>query len=168
MRFSKKTEATASMPVNPSKKSLRGRLLRSSLVIALLTGVLPFVFSAPSYASAYGCTGYGHLIGWAGKTVRNGTWCGSVVGNGTYVNYVGGNFYTHIPLDDVCNFSERSEFYDSSGHYYGYVQTATYNRCSYVTDLPNIGLNRTMKKGYVLMKLISNGATVATVEESIL
>jgi hypothetical protein len=71
-------------------------------------------------------------------------------------------------VDSICNFSERSEFYNSNDGYYGYVQTPTYYRCSNASDLPDIYLNRNMSRGYVLMKLISNGATVATVKESIL
>jgi len=167
MNITSKTKA--SLTLVSVAKALRAnrRLVVSSSALALLTGVLPLAFSSPASASAYGCTTYGHSVTYKGITVKNGTWCGTINGNGQYVNYVSGNFYTHVPWDDVCNFSERSEFYDSSGHYYGYVQTATFYRCSYASDLPNIYLKRTMKKGYVLMKLVSNGGTVATVKENI-
>ncbi len=138
----------------------------SALVLAGLAGSVAFATDAS--ASAYGCTTYGHRVTFKGVSAVNGTWCGTINGSGTYVNYVGGNFYTHlVPLDQICNFSERSEFYDSNGHYYGYVQTPTAYRCSNASDLPSISLKRNMSRGYVLMKLISNGGTVATVKESI-
>jgi hypothetical protein len=142
-------------------------VLGTGISALALAGSVAFATNAS--ASAYGCTFYGHHVTYKGVTVYNGTWCGTVTGNGTYVNYVGGNFYTHlVPLDSVCNFSEVSDFYNSNGDYYGYVQTPTYHRCSNASDLPNIYLNRNMRSGYVLMKLIANGATVAAVKESIL
>jgi len=140
----------------------------AGVVAALAPVAVLYATEAPASASAYGCTGYGSGISWQGMYIKNGTWCGSIVGNGTYVSYVGGNFYTHVAINAVCNFSERAEFFDSNGHYYGYVQSPTYYRCSYASDLPNMYLNQYVRRGFVNMKLLSNGGTVATVQESIL
>lgn len=147
----------------------KGAVLGAGASALALTGLAGSIaFATAASASAYGCAGYGNKVTYHHVTVSNGTWCGTITGNGAYVNYIGGNFYTHlVPLDQICNFSERSQFYNSDGHYYGYVQTRTYYRCSNASDLPDIYLKRNMSRGYVLMKLISNGATVATVKESI-
>jgi hypothetical protein len=170
MRLNWRRQAESSGYKAGTGKQKKGRVTigagASALVIASLAGSVAFATDAS--ASAYGCTTYGHKVSYKGVTVANGTWCGTINGSGTYVNYVGGNFYTHIvPLDQICNFSERSEFYDSNGHYYGYAQTPIAYRCSNLSDLPNMYLKRNMSRGYVLMKLISNGGTVATVLESI-
>jgi len=166
-----KQEAPSECGAGASKRKIgsvtKAVVLGAGVSAFALAGSVAFATGAS--ASAYGCTFYGHHVTYKGVSVYNGTWCGTITGNGTYVDYVGGNFYTHVvPLDSICNFSERSEFYNSNGSYYGYVQTPTYYRCSNASDLPDIYLNRNMNRGYVLMKLISNGATVATVEESIL
>jgi hypothetical protein len=163
------TVPTLSAGTNEQPAALKSRKV-TLFVAALATALTALLVSTATSASAsaYGCTGYGTGVSWQGVYVRNGTWCGSVVGSGTYVNYVGGNFYNHIPgINNVCNFRERAEFYTSTGAYWGSVTSPTYYRCSAASDLPNLYLNRYVPQGYVLLKLQSNGGTVATISESI-
>ena len=145
---------------------IKKKLFTLALVIAALAGS-GIATAGSASASAYGCTTYGHSVTWKGITVKNGTWCGGVVGSGDYISYVQGNFYTHLPLDSVCNFSMKADFYDVNGNWYGWVTTGVYYRCSLASDLPNIGMYQNVRAGKVRISLVSNGATVAAVYESI-
>ena len=142
------------------------RLLALALAIAALAGT-GIVTAGSASASAYGCTGYGTGISWQGFYVKNGTWCGGVNGSGTYINYIYGNFYTHVALNSVCNFSMKADFYDVNGNWYGWRTTGVQYRCSFVSDLPIISMYQYVRAGKVRISLVSNGGTVAAVEESI-
>ena len=145
---------------------VKKRLFTLALAIAALAGS-GIATAGSASASAYGCTGYGSGVAWQGLNVKNGTWCGGVVGSGTYIKYVQGNFYTHVALNSVCNFSMKADFYDVNGHWYRWVTTGVYYRCSYASDLPNINMNQNVRAGKVRISLVSNGAIVAAVYESI-
>ncbi len=129
--------------------------------VALISG------ATAANASSYGCTGYGTGISWQGVYIKNGTFCGAVNGSGNYVNYVGGNFYTHVALNSICNFSLKADFYDVNGNWYTWATTGVSYRCSLASDLANIPIYSNMRSGSVRVSLMSNGGTVAAVWESI-
>jgi hypothetical protein len=143
--------------------------IRLVALLAALGGLLGLgiVAASPASASAYGCTGYGHGVTWGGYYVKNGTFCGAINGSGTYVNYVGGNFYTHVAMDAVCNFSLKADFYDVNGNWYTWRTTGVSYRCSLASDLPSIGIYSYLRAGSVRISLMSNGSTVAAIYQSI-
>lgn len=149
---------------------MRSAMAHSLGVFMLVAGLLGVgvVAAAPAHAAAYGCTAYGTGYEYKNVKVKNGTFCGSVTGNGTYIKWISGNFYSHIPGNDVCNFSLKAELFDVKGARYSTGTTKTFNRCSLASDLPRMNVNKSGKPGKVKISLISNGSTVAAIEESIL
>jgi len=145
---------------------IKRKLLAIAVAMTAL-GSAGIAASGTASASAYGCTGYGTGISWQGVYVKNGTWCGGVNGSGTHINYISGNFYTHVLLNSVCNFSMKADFYDVNGNWYGWRTTGVQYRCSYASDLPSISMNQNVRAGKVRISLVSNGSTVAAVYESI-
>ena len=142
--------------------SIAGRLPRW-LVALVLAGAMASVFSATrvesAAASAYSCTGTGYAK-WA-------QFCGHTVGNGTYVQTAGAGFSSPVAWAGwLTNTRVKLEFINSSGQVYLSGLSSQQNGGSAVGAW-KWTLSRHVQRGTVRYTLLSNGATIAAVQQTI-
>lgn len=141
---------------------VRKRVATVLLAVVALLGVSTLEAS-PASAFSYGCTAYGVGFSWG----RPSQFCGKTAGSGTYVETAGAGFSAPIAWAGwLTNTRVRADFYNNSGDLYWSATSIQQNGGSAVGAW-QWTLNRNMQPGIVKYTLLSNGATIAAVEQRI-
>jgi hypothetical protein len=138
-------------------------LLALGLTAASLVFTAGLVNADPAGAYAYSCTGYG--IGW--KYGRPSQFCAQTDGSGLYVRTAGAGFSAPIAWAGwLVNTRVQLEFLDTGGRVYWSALSGQQNGGSAVGGW-RWALYGWLRPGTARYTLLSNGATIATVQHTI-
>lgn len=139
--------------------ALAGRL---TIVCALLTGAMgamAWVNPTAASASAKGCT----LYGWPRPLA---SFCGQIIGSGLHVQSFQGAYAAAGLIGWECNARVEVQFINTSGGVYATYLSSLESGCNAVGGW-GWTVNANAKPGTIRFTLLSNGATVAAVQETI-
>jgi hypothetical protein len=141
--------------------TFRGAAKRFILVCAAVAGLLGAVSAVhPSAAdaSAKGCTLYGKPA-WA-------NFCGEINGSGLYVQNIEGAYAAGGLVGWLCNARLEVQFINTSGGVYATYLSSLQSGCNAAGGW-GWTINANARAGTIRFTVLSNGATIAAVQETI-
>ncbi len=142
-------------------RTIRSRLVRLLLTLAMMTGLMLFPLAGPALADAYKCNFWGP-INVGGWTIPQGQYCAYLGGSGTYVRSIGGNFQV---AGSICNYTVTAEFFDQNSRWQRtYVSPMQYG-CTGNRQYPvSVWVNsHGTRGGFVCSSLRQSGTRVSSV-----
>lgn len=136
-----------------------GRLILVGVIIAGAMGATASIHPPIASASARGCTLYG-------KPKALASFCGNIVGSGLHVQSFQGAYAAAGLIGWVCDARLKVEFINTSGNVYATYLSSLEKGCNAVGGW-GWTVNANAKAGTIRFTLLSSGATVAVVQETI-
>jgi len=132
--------------------------LVASIVVGA-TGATVWMNPSIASASAKGCTLYGRPKALA-------SFCGQIIGSGLHVKSFQGAYAAAGLIGWVCDARLKVQFINTSGGVYATYLSSLQKGCNAVGGW-GWTLNANAKAGTIRFTLLSNGATVAAVQETL-